>query len=252
MKSHKIKVLTVVLAAIIVVVLAIHNVPKTITAEDKEAIAQILSKTMSLEARSKKPEDFGGQLQDILHVQDAIFRTAPDQQEIPRNQEREPQNLLKEGHGYCFDRARTLDKALRYLGYETRYAAIYGSKTDEFNPWLILTAKGGKANGGVIFSHAIVEVKTAKGWMAIDTVNDWIGMDRTGKVYSLKDLEAVVKNREDAVEWSLQNSDPIYPLIAHKFTPIYGFYSRHGHAYKPYNPIPDVNWGEVLHNIYKD
>ena len=33
------------------------------------------------------------------------------------------------------------------------------------------------------------------------------------------------------------------------FTWVYGFYSRHGRFYPPYNAVPDVNWGELAQNL---
>ncbi len=55
---------------------------------------------------------FEQQIALIRQVQAEIFARAPMGDGIPEYEAREPADLIRHGKGLCFDRSRTLDKAL--------------------------------------------------------------------------------------------------------------------------------------------
>jgi hypothetical protein len=50
-----------------------------------------------------------------------------------------------------------------------------------------------------------------------------------------------------AIQWEVRPPSDTY---LHHFVFTYGLYARHGRFYPPYNFIPDVNYGELLQNVW--
>jgi len=183
------------------------------------------------------PPTYDEQVDVIRAVQDAVFRVSPVYKAIPKGEPREPADLMGAGHGYCFDRARSIDKALRHIGFKTRYASLYSiNKTG--SPWKSLLTKGGDD----VRSHAAVEVLTTRGWLVVDTVNRWLAQRFDGSPIGFADLE------DGTLAGGLDGD--IYPLYKAPFTTVYGLYSRHGMAYPPYNRVPDINLFEMRYNLF--
>ena len=220
-------------------ILAMHHVPSDLTAEDKVYIDKILTNTQIAPDNVRYSSTFKEQIDSILAVQKAAFDTSPTQAKIPLNHTREPKDLYEFDHAQCSDRARFLEKAFQMLGYQVRYAAIFEvpPSHNEFTAALINAR-----------SHALVEVKTAKGWIMVDTVNKWIGLDTDSQPWSL----AQWKQRKDkkSVQWHETVKDEIYFLMLEDFIYFYGLYSRNGRFYPPYTPyIPDYNLSGLLQNF---
>ena len=204
------------------------HVPSVITPQDRAALTQMLG-PLALEMRGAAL-DYDQQIALIAQVQKAVIAASPEYRRIPPGQSREPADLLRIGHGYCFDRGRSIDKALRMLGFEARYAALYSRKGSLLET--VLT-RGGEG----VRSHVAIEVLTQRGWLAVDTVNPWIALDESGAPLALKDLEDGLRAQALPDEEAA-----IYFLYKQPFYSFYGLYSRHGHAYPPYLPLPDVDW----------
>ena len=74
-----------------------------------------------------------------------------------------------------------------------------------------------------------------------------IWLDKQGNPLSAGQIRTAAEAGEvDILESEL---DLLYPLYNEKFFYIYGLYSRHGHFYKPFNPVPDIHYGEFIQNI---
>lgn len=221
--------------------LTYNNVSRTVTPEDAIYIRNIIENA-GYDWQEKPVSTFEEQIQTIKRVQDAILKQTPTQKLIPKGETREPRDLYRRDYALCGDRSRFIDKALRKFGMKTRYVSLY--KTDVVSSPLqaILTSDKSKVR-----SHAMVEAKTDKGWIMIDSVTRWIGLDEGGNVYSLEDW----KNHpaQDSIKWDTDQDGEIYSLLKDDFTHIYGLYSRHGKFYPPFMAIPDINWREMLHNF---
>lgn len=243
--KNKFAVTGLVFLTVSFVFLAVYNVPKSITATDILYIDKILEEaSYAPQALRKDQKSFTQQVEAIRAVQKSAFLTTPIDKAITAGTPREPENLYNSPHAYCFDRARYMDKALRYLGFEARYAALFGHE-DGFSMLQTLTTPSSETRAE---SHALVEVKTDDGWMAVDTRSLWIGLTKDGKPVSLHQLQ---EKGYDGFAWPEPRIAEPWPLLKNDFYIIYGLYSRHGQFYPPYTKyIPDINWGEfIIDNI---
>jgi len=223
-----------VVASIIVIVsfcfLIVHNVSGKITPEDTIALKKIMKSVEKGNISS-----FSKEIQLIRDVQDAVLDASPTLLKIPLRQTREPQDLLDAGHGQCSDRGRTIEKALKYYGFDVRFVSVF-SRNKTFIPPETMAID----SGNDLRSHALVEVKTSRGWMFVDTNERWLALDSEDNPVSL-DTWKNVQNK-DAFQWSPDNVGDIYWLLRREFTIIYGLYTRHGQFYPPYTPyVPDMN-----------
>ena len=222
--------------------IAIHNVPKTITKEDADYIYKI-SDSLGYDWQGvKKHENFEDEIADIRTIQSAVLKLTPVQKQIPNYHTREPKDLYELRYAQCSDRSRVMDKMLRLAGFESRVASIYDtSNTGSALQSLLTTDKN------LVRSHSMVEVKTSKGWVMVDTNDLWLGLDQDMQPVSLEKWQSHVHDKK--WQWNRGNTGDIYPLMTKDFTYIYGLYSRHGKFYAPYTPIPDYNFGELLQNF---
>lgn len=216
-------------------VLALHDVPTTATAEDAAAVAKIVERATPPSAQ----RSFAEEIATIRAIQDAVLTVAPLNEGIPLGQPREPADLLAAKKGLCFDRSRAIEKALTLAGIENRHAYVYESEGGLQN--LIALAKP------EVTSHAVTEALTSKGWIVIDSNVRWIGLTVSDDAISLEELE-----REPGLAgraWDSGNRAPIASIFTRDFAYVFGLYSRHGRFYPPYTPVPDIDAGQIVHNF---
>jgi len=228
-----------------ILLLVTHNVDQTITSEDKIYIEKIMT-----EAEKNTPVSdyamapFEQQRTLIQAIQYAAFYTAPEKGLIPMGHPREPKNLYETNAAYCSDRSRFMEKALRFYGLKTRFASLYEKKRGGNILSTLLT----KGNDGA-HSHAVVEVKTAKGWMVIDSRTHWISLTSNNEPVSLKTLQTMTRAGHWPL-WSTLLHDDMFPLMKQDFYILYGLYSRHGRFYAPYTPyMPDLDFPQFMLNF---
>jgi len=196
------------------------NVPTDVTPLDQQTFAEIgIVKPVA-------PLSFEQEIALIRKVQAVIFIRAPFGDGIPEYEEREPSDLMRAGHGLCYDRSRAFDKAFGYLGFESRH--VY------------LLYKENQSLIGALFhygqsSHAVTEVKTSKGWLFVDSNTPWIALNRNGEPVNADDVWRRFNEFENA---------PTY--LRDPWWAIRGMYSRKGHLYAPYVPFPEFNWVDFL------
>ncbi len=158
---------------------------------------------------------------------------------IPFDTTREPGDLLVQKKGLCFDRSRAIEKIFVSFGLETRHAAVY-SVAQTGSKLVSLLTPG-------VSSHAVSEMKTAKGWMVIDPNVRWIGLTEDGVAMSLKDLQSL---DQAAVRWSSRNRAEMNWIFGKEFTYVIGLYSRHGRFFPPYSPVLDYNIRHLLTGLF--
>lgn len=205
--------------AALFLIAAVNNVSDAVPKEQQAAAETLMA--------GKTPgESFDGQVAFIKAVQDRVLDAAPDDRGIPTGEPRELTDVLKAKHGLCFDRSRAIETVLRAHGFEARHIAIYS------------TAETGSALRSLVTpgtpSHALTEVKTERGWLLVDPNQRWIGLTTDGDLASLDDLSGK--------KWRTPAPD----ILKRPFVYVRGLYSRHGGFYRPYNPIPDVSWPELV------
>jgi hypothetical protein len=196
----------------------ITNVSSRVTEADAAAFRSVLK----LEKREQRPETFAEEIDLIRLVQNRILTAVPINQGIPQFESREPVNLFRLGYGLCYDRSRSIEKALAFEGFETRHVYVL--------------YKGGKSllRAALTYrqpSHAVTEVRTSRGWMLVDSNSRWIALTKKGepvpadRVWQrVADFYSVPEGL-DQPAWMFQ-----------------GLYSRKGFFYKPYFPFPEANW----------
>lgn len=213
-----------------------HNVPTTLTDADRLVIERVLD-GISIPADPMDDLSFEEQVGEIRMIQQAVFRMAPGEEGIPLGQTREPADLKHAGGGLCYDRSRSIEKFLKFAGFQTRHVSLYSiTKTD--SPLLSLLSPGTE-------SHALSEVKTAEGWLLVDSLTDWLGLDQAGMPVTAEAMaDALAEGRP--IQF-LQ--PPPMPLLNAPFVAVYGLYSRNGEFYPPFDRVPDVNFGELLDNL---
>ncbi len=202
------------------------NVSTKLTSEDLAVFIAIgLSKPSA-------PLSFEQEIELIRQVQAEVFARAPMGEGIPEYENREPADLMRNGKGLCFDRSRTLDKALNYMGLETRHVYLLYQEKKSF--LLAITSYGHP-------SHAVTEVKTSKGWMLVDSNNQWIALTRG----------AAPVNADGVWQRFAEfDNSPIY--FSSPYWAIRGMYSRKGQFYEPFVPFPELNWPDFIGWLVKD
>ena len=147
----------------------------------------------------------------------------------------EPSEFIQRNFGCCFDRARFIEKAARYFGFQTRRVFIiqkkFGYSLTNFFP----------LNQA---SHAASEILTKKGWLGVDSNLPFIILDgnKNPKTYraALADIDnfPMVAPRPFFIEDS----------IVKDFDVIYWIYSRHGNFHGKNFPGPEFVFSELLWN----
>jgi hypothetical protein len=219
-----------------------HNVSYTLSNEDMEYSNKYLallpdSLQVKAPARLGDTMSYEDQILLIEAVQAAVLQHNPVGKGIPDNQPRNPKDLYNFGAGLCFDRSYTLEKIFLSLGFKVRHMSLYADM-----PNMGLLAEMTKAQ---IPSHAVSEVKTAEGWLIVDSNNPWLGLDQSGKPHSMK----TIKKANYQVAWKTPPAKGYDLFYSKDCTYIYGLFSRHGRFYPPYNPVPDVRWVQLFQNL---
>lgn len=235
-KSKKVRVVLTLLsfAIIIIGVAYYHAVDNSITEADKHSIPLYLAEIKPL-PNNPSYED---ELFFINAVQQTVQRVASGSLGIPLDQAREPLELYIAKSGSCYDRSRVIEKILRYSGFKTRHISMYSTQKTGSTLKSLLTPQTP--------SHALAEVLTRKGWLVVGSNNPWVSIDRNNKPISLQEMQVSIE-KGISIPWKI---DPQSKFYAEPFTFVYGLYSRHGRFYPPYDSIPDINYGELIQNLY--
>ncbi len=208
------------------------NVSTDLDSVDRVAIPIILETN-----NQPKINSFDEEIRIILWAQSKVINLAAGSNPIPEYQHREPMDLLKSKSGFCYDRSRTLDKTYQWLGFEVRHVYIlFGDRNEQVSAWNFVKHLFSKSN-----SHAITEVKTSRGWIAVDSNSTWISISKNDLPIPAHQL--YFRRNEF-------NDPPVFVNWPHWALP--GLYSRRGHLYEPYVPFPELNWPDFLKYLWRD
>ncbi|HEX8642263.1 MAG TPA: hypothetical protein VF704_14055 [Allosphingosinicella sp.] len=213
------------LVVILLYVVLAGWVSKALSAEDVQAIAML-----RVDAPCGERSGFAGEVRCIRAVQAAVLAIAPDQTCAERGEPIEPMPFIRRGHGCCFDRARFIEKALEHYGYTTRRVALY----ERGRGYLGLLVAG-------IDSHAASEVRTARGWLGVDSEQPFILITRAGRPVRYDQYHALPPGA--LVQRPTQRHSFGF---ARPFFSIAGLYSRHGKAHGPDLPAPEINYPDFF------
>ena len=229
---RNLRILAVAFVILLAAVVEIHNVSASPTQNDIDAVQTLLPAELR-EYAVKDCVEFSCQFQVAKLVQSIFLRRAPIDSGIALDHPREIRDVLRVGHGLCFDRARAIEQTLRVLGFRTRRVYFFARRTGE-------TGVSDLASRQVV-SHTMLEVSTSRGWMLVDSNRSWIGVAKNGTLATARNLLQLEKDRLIL--------PPTY-LTALNYRYVYGLLSRHGHHYPPYDFIPDFSisdaWSGLL------
>jgi len=215
-------------------VLDYHAVDADLTEEDRLYIPRYLALVSPL----PDDPDYEDELAFIMAVQHAVLQIAPASEGIPEGQLREPMQLFQAKSGLCYDRSRVIEKILQYSGFQTRHIFIL-SHEQQYTPIQAILTRG-------VQSHAVTEVLTQKSWLVVDSNTDWVSLTEDGSPVSMDRIHAFTQGAP-GLAWSRAPPFDIYTL---PFTYIYGLHSRHGRFFPPFNPVPDIHYGEFMRNLF--
>lgn len=235
MNTQRRKVLAVFAAITVIVaiaVAAVHNVPLRLTAGDRQFLDDWFAGNGLTTGLDGAP--YEEQVAAIREVQVLALEEIRRGQGIAPGQSREPEAALEAGEGECYDRARFLEKTLKYAGLPTRHASVY-LNPQGFRPVRLLSESG-------VPSHAVTEVRTARGWLIVDSNNAWLGLAADSTPVALKSIDG---------NTSFLTPPPAAEAAFYRpgSVTVYGLYSRHGGFFPPFNRIPDISWRELLFNF---
>jgi len=203
------------------------SVDNSITYEDEQAI-EILELSSACENVSASYEK---ELECLFAIQ-ASVQSIGELRCAVANDIIEPSDFLRRNYGCCHDRARFIEKAARYYGFETRHVFLIqpygGLSVTSFLPL-------GQS------SHATSEILTTKGWLGVDSSEPFILLSDSG-------MPTTYRNAiNNIAAFPLMEPKDFYAV---ELDHIYGLYSRHGNFHGKNFPGPEYVFGELLWNWY--
>lgn len=206
--------------AFIFLLLVLNSKSVVNTSEDKQFI-EAFSKEWQLPRNSDSIHaSFESEVAFIARLQEAAVKTV-HHEEIPRRYFGNVKYYFTNRKGQCYDRAVLLEKFFTYYGFPFRHLYLFFDPKGQYPSALNFFKRN-------IPSHALVEVKTKKGWMAIGTNANWIGLTRENEAITIGEL----RKRVGANSLALRNEATVgqcfWEVSADRFRYIYGIYSRHG------------------------
>lgn len=216
-----------VLGLLVITVASVTNVSTAVDADD----VRVFEESLGLTPADHRPPSFEREVALIREVQAAVLAAAPINRGIPEFESREPATLIRLGYGLCYDRSRTIDKALAFVGFEPRHVyVLYGQGRPLWRALLTYRQP----------SHAVTEVRTSRGWMVVDSNSPWIALTREGEPVPMDSISS----RAAEFAWLPDNMDE-------QAWAIRGLYSRKGFFYRPFIPFPEANWLTLLSSLFE-
>jgi hypothetical protein len=205
-----------------------HNVPTKVR-QDQDAAHHLLQ-TFGPAISMNCHRSFDAEISCVRLAQKIVWSVAPNMGGIPYGQPRGIEAVSRLHTGLCYDRSRAIEDLLVAMGFRIRHIAIYSDSVFSRPPTP---------------SHAMTEVRTSRGWMAVGSLAQWIGLSDKGQPVP---IAHIAQNGLHAV--NTRNMMPsIRRMLSSHFVYVYGLYSRHGRFYAPYDRVPDVNWAQLVQNL---
>jgi hypothetical protein len=226
-----------------------------LTADDKVFLQRFLN---DWNIHTTPPEvhcSFETELHFISLIQDSVLSDIKGEQ-IPHLYFGNVRYYYEKRQGICYDRAVLLEKLLLLYHFPFRHVYIYFGEQE--SPRAIDLFKEHMT------SHAALEVSTKKGWMAVGTDANWLGITADGRLmnyFSVRKQFEVTK-RDWLGQKPITIGSNLFSKRKYKFRIVYGIYSRHGDFFtgassanstslftNKKHVLPDYNWRMLLYNL---
>lgn len=211
-----------VMITILVTMALVTNVPTRV----EKADAAVFLRVVGLTPQIRPPKAFDDQIVVIREIQGKILKLVPHNLGIPPFESREPENMFRLGHGLCYDRSRSIEKALKHVGFRTRHVYVLYRTGKSFLPALLTYRQP---------SHAVTEVLTGRGWMLVDSNHPWIALTKNNLPVP---ADQVWRRTAEFASLSEGMDEPSWVIR--------GMYSRKGFFYKPFLPFPEISWPDFV------
>ena len=140
--------------------------------------------------------------------------------------------VIKENTACCFDRARITEQALQIYGFKVRHVHLNETAKRGYLNLFIPKSK----------SHAVTEVLTSKGWLGVDSNEQFILLDRNN----------LPNTYHTAISSGLINYHSEFSFYKKPLTYVIGLYSRNGTFFEPYLPyVPEINFKDFFSNFFQ-
>ena len=239
--------------AFILLILVLNSKSVVNTSEDQQFI-EAFSKEWQLPRNSDSIHaSFENEVAFIARLQDEVLRTV-HHVEVPHHYFGNVKFYFTNRNGECYDRAVLLEKFFAYYNFPFRHLYLFFDEKDRYPSALNFFKRN-------IPSHALVEVKTKKGWMAIGTNANWIGLTRANEVLNIGQLKEKVGQNSLALKYAATIGTCFWEMKGDRFRYIYGIYSRHGDFFSgskdtgqasflpSFHILPDYNLGMLFANF---
>jgi hypothetical protein len=226
-----------------------------ISRQDKIYLHRFLNDWNIHHSENQVHQNLETELNFISLIQDRVLTNITGEQ-IPHAYFGNVRFYYEKKQGICYDRAVLLEKILLLYNFSFRHVYIYfrgrqsPTATDFF-----------KRN---ITSHAALEVKTKKGWMAVGTDANWLGVSDNGHLENYYDIRKELEATNGNPRWQkpMTIGAPLWKSLGYHFRIIYGIYSRHGDFFTGASQVnstslftnkrhflPDYNFKMLLYNL---
>lgn len=148
---------------------------------------------------------------------------------LPSGIDKNLQNFIKFKRGLCFDRAIIYEKIFKYYGFKMHhyYIGFNNSKLE------VLFSKK-------TVSHTIISIEIGEEELFIDSNNYFLSIDNNDNIIKNFFIKLKLgKIRNKALWWTSYFKEYESSLF------IRGLYSRNGNFFKPYLPIPEINFYDL-------
>jgi len=253
MKKKIIRYLLFFLLFLLLLFILFDSYPYT-TKEDKIYLQAFLKDWKVSETPDSVHRSFEKEIEFISRIQDSVINQIRHEK-IPYDSANFIKYYYEKRKGFCYNRSILMEKIFDLYKFQFRHAYVYYYNSTAVSSLDILR-RG-------ISSHAILELKTKKGWMIVGSKSNWLGMQEDGSVMSLSVLKKKLMQGQLKLNKTPTISHPFYFEVesASKYKFIYGLYSRHGRFLKsrPVEKImnsmgipsflPDYNIRMLLYNF---
>ncbi len=231
------------------------NASLQVSPNDKKYIEYFLKDWKLDKSLGKVHQSFETQLAFISRLQDSTISQF-DHSEIAPSVSTNMEYYYSQRKGLCFNRSFFQEKILKYAGFKTRHLYIYF--TEDSTP-----TRSRDVFNRRLLSHAMFEVKTKKGWMAVDTNGNWLALDENQEPMTLGELrERLMEDRLQLAKLPTKGTVFFNQLpVKYNFRFLYGIYSRHGEYLNSgtvesmfnnsafFRSTPDYNLREFFYNL---
>lgn len=235
-------------------ILCYNSKSLSVTTEDQAYIHFFLQDWQLNQPADSIHQNFESEVRFISAVQDSIIAQLKHE-EVPHSCFGDVDFYYRYRKGFCYDRAALMEKLFSYYGFPYRHIYVYFGKDGKGSTISNFFQKG-------TASHALLEVKTQKGWMTVGTNANWLGLTKENEPLTIGQLRHALQESTLKLEKPATRG-PVFWERSHYFRYVYGIYSRHGDFFDhpapmhtasllpPGHFLPDYNLKMLLYNLVR-